>query len=225
MASASTAPADATPAGELRAGATPAGAAPTGAAPTGAAPTRSSLRREDWIAAATEVLHEQSIDAVRIETLAAQLKVTRGSFYWHFRNRNELLESLLLAWRNSATEQVIDRFERRVVDPHTQIRELLTLPFRGQAARRAAATELAIRDWARRDEMARKMVDEVDAIRLSYIAQSFSSLGMDIAEARHRAFALYAYEVAESLMPAQGTDTQKRERRAFMESLLLARAG
>lgn len=184
---------------------------------------RTSLNREDWTTAATEVLHEQSIDAVRIETLAAQLKVTRGSFYWHFRNRNELLESVLTGWRNSATEQVIDHFERRIVDPHTQIRELLTLPFRGRAARRAAATELAIRDWARRDDMARKVVDEVDAVRLSYIAQSFSALGLEIPEARHRAFALYAYQVSESLMSAQGTDAQKRERRAFMESLLLTK--
>lgn len=167
------------------------------------------------------VLEEKSVDAVRIETLAKEMAVTRGSFYWHFRSRNELLEAMLTAWRNAATEQVIDRFERRRTTPTEQIHDLLSLPFRGQSAKRAAATELAMRAWARRDAMARKVVDEVDATRLSYIAQCFSALGLDLAEARLRAFALYAYEVSESLLSAQGSDLQKRERREFMARVLL----
>jgi len=182
---------------------------------------RNSLTREDWIEAAMRVLEAKSVDAVRIETLAQELNVTRGSFYWHFRSRNALLEAMLTAWRNAATEQVIDRFERRKTSPTEQIHDLLSLPFRGQAAKRAAATELAMRAWARRDAMARKVVDEVDATRLSYIAQCFSALGLDLAEARLRAFALYAYEVSESLLSAQGSDLQKRERRAFMARVLL----
>lgn len=185
------------------------------------ASARHSLTREDWIEAAMRVLEAKSVDAVRIETLAQTLAVTRGSFYWHFRSRNALLEAMLTAWRNAATEQVIDRFERRKTSPTEQIHELLSLPFRGQSAKRAAATELAMRAWARRDVMARKVVDEVDATRLSYIAQCFSALGLDLAEARLRAFALYAYEVSESLLSAQGSDLQKRERRAFMARVLL----
>lgn len=185
------------------------------------AASRGSLTREDWIAAATRVLEEKSIDAVRIDALSRQLNVTRGSFYWHFRNRKELLEALLTAWRNAATEQVIDRFERRRTGAAEQIRELLSLPFRGESARRAAATELAIRAWARRDAMARKVVDEVDATRLSYIAQCFTALGLALAEARLRAFALYAYEVSESLLCGQGSERQQRERREFMEWVLL----
>jgi len=70
--------------------------------------------------------------------------------------------------------------------------------------------------------MARQAVDKVGATRLSYIAQCFSALGLDIAEARVRAFALYAYEVSERLMVGQGSDSQMRERRAFMERVLPA---
>ncbi len=185
------------------------------------APARPSLTRDDWIEAAARVLEEKSVDAVRVETLAQALGVTRGSFYWHFPSRNDLLEAMLTAWRNAATEQVIDRFERRKVSPTEHIHDLLSLPFRGRSAKRAASTELAIRAWARRDAMARKFVDEVDATRLSYIAQCFSALGLDLAEARLRAFALYAYEVSESLLSGQGSDRQKRERREFMARVLL----
>lgn len=100
-------------------------------------------------------------------------------------------------------------------------RDLLSLPFRGVQAQDAASTELAIRAWARREERVRQVLDEVDAKRLSYVSQCFSALGFGIAEARARAFALYSYELSESLLSHQGTDEQKAERRAFMEKLLL----
>lgn len=67
----------------------------------------------------------------------------------------------------------------------------------------------------------RRFIDEVDAQRLSYIAQCFSALGLSIAEARVRAFALYSYELAESILQNQGSDSQKRELRAFMEKMLV----
>lgn len=184
-------------------------------------PSRAQLTRDDWIRAATATLVENGIDAVRVDTLARQLDVTRGSFYWHFSHRAELLESVLNAWRDAATQQVIDRFERRRIEPRQQIRELLGLPFRGRSARRVAAIELAIRAWARRDPMTRRFVDEVDATRLNYISRCFAALGFSPSEARVRAFALYSYEIAESLMPNQGSEHDKTERRQYMERTLL----
>jgi len=179
------------------------------------------LTPADWIAAATALLVDQGIDAVRVDVLARQLGVTRGSFYWHFKDRDDLLRSALQAWRDAATEQIIQRFDDRHADPRALLRELVSLPFRGERARRAASVELAIRDWARRDAMARQAVDEVDERRISYQAQVFSALGFSIAEARIRAFALYAHEVAESLLFNQGTEAQKVERAAFVEQLML----
>jgi len=61
--------------------------------------TRSPLTRESWIDAATEVLVDQGIDHVRVDVLAGQLQVTRGSFYWHFRDREDLLRAVLQRWR------------------------------------------------------------------------------------------------------------------------------
>ena len=182
---------------------------------------RAQFGPEVWIAAATKVLLNRSIDAVGVEALAKELGVTKGSFYWHFKDRNDLLRRMLIAWRDSATEQIITNFERRSLPPQELIRDLLGLPFRGDTAREAASIELAIRAWGRRDEMARSMIDEVDEKRLSYIAQCFSSLGFSIAEARSRAFVLYSYELSESILESQGTKIQKGERRAFVERLLL----
>lgn len=185
--------------------------------------TRTTLLRGDWIAAATEVLVDRGIDAVRVDVLARELEVTRGSFYWHFKDREELLTAVLQGWRDAATEQVIRRFEDHGSDPQALIAELISLPFRGRAAQRAARIELAIRAWARRDTLARAAVDEVDERRIAYIAQCFSALGFPIAEARARAFVLYAYEVAESLLVRQGTPAQKKERSELLQRLVLTR--
>lgn len=185
--------------------------------------TRSTLTPEAWIVAATDVLIDQGIDAVRVDVLAKAMDVTRGSFYWHFKDREALLVAVLNAWRDAATEQVIQRFEGQQADPNALIGELISLPFRGRAAQRAARVELAIRAWARRDALARQAVDEVDQRRLSYIAQCFSALGFPIGEARARAFILYAYEVAESILSQQGTLAQKKERSALLQRLVTAR--
>ncbi len=182
--------------------------------------SRASLTPEHWIAAATEVLVDQGIDSVRVDVLSRTLKVTRGSFYWHFRDRDELLRAVLQAWRAHSTEQLTKRLESAHDDPRAQIRDLISLPFRGRAAVRAARIELAIRAWARRDAMARAFVDEADASRMGYIAQVFSALGFPLVEARSRAFLLYSYEVAESLLATQGSAAQREERARFVEQLL-----
>jgi AcrR family transcriptional regulator len=184
--------------------------------------TRSTLTPADWIERATLVLTDQGIDAVRVDVLARLMGVTRGSFYWHFKDRDDLLRSVLQAWRTRATEQVIERFDHQCGDPHALIKELISLPFRGRSAARAARIELAIRGWARRDAMARQAVDEVDARRIEYHVRCFTALGFAPPEAQDRAFALYAYEVAESLLSNQGTADDKARRSALVERLLLA---
>jgi AcrR family transcriptional regulator len=181
---------------------------------------RTSLTPERWIEAATDVLVDHGIDSVRVDVLAKALKVTRGSFYWHFRDREDLLRAVLQAWRARSTEQLTRRLETAHDDPRAQLADLISLPFRGRSAVRAARIELAIRAWARRDDMVRAFVDEADASRIGYIAQVFSALGFGIVEARSRAFLLYSYEVAESLLSAQGSPAQREERARLVERLL-----
>jgi AcrR family transcriptional regulator len=189
--------------------------------PPASEPARTSLTPETWIEAATQVLVDQGIDHVRVDVLATQLAVTRGSFYWHFRDREDLLRRVLQAWRESATEQLTRRLETARTDPREQLRDVISLPFRGRAAARAARIELAIRAWARRDEMARQAVDEADASRIAYHTQVFAALGFAPVEAAQRAFVLYSYEVAESLLTRQGSAAQKQARCAFMLRLAM----
>lgn len=188
---------------------------------SGAEPARSALTPERWIEGATELLVDHGIDHVRVDLLAQQLQVTRGSFYWHFRDREDLLRRVLSAWRVEATEQLTARLESAHPDPREQLRDVISLPARGRAAQRAARIELAIRAWARRDATARQAVDEADGARIGYIAQLFSALGFGVAEARWRAFVVYAYVVAESQIAAPIAQLQRGERDRFIERLML----
>lgn len=185
-------------------------------------PAKVQLTPNDWIAAATHILVDKSIDAVRVDVLAKQLNVTRGSFYWHFKDRGELLERVLQSWRDAATEQVIHRFDNSVEDPAQRLKGLLALPSRGRSATQSASIELAIRAWARRDEMARQAVDMVDTQRLSYIQRSFVQLGWPEAEAQTRAFALYSFMLGDALLRAQGNEAQREAWRQFVEATVLA---
>ena len=185
---------------------------------------RVPLTPDAWVEAATAVLVDQGIDRVRVDMLATQLGVTRGSFYWHFRDRDELLQRVLQRWRELATEQLTKRLETARDDPAQQLRDVVSLPFRGRAAARAARIELAIRAWARRDDKARQAVDEADARRLDHHTRIFEALGFAGDEAAMRGFLLYSYELAESLLNRQGDAARKQARSAFVSRLVVQKA-
>lgn len=181
---------------------------------------RVSLRPETWVEAATQVLVDQGIDHVRVDVLAAQLGVTRGSFYWHFKDREDLLRQVLKAWRERATENVSAHLLKSADDPQLKLRDVISLPHRGRSAVRAARIELAIRAWARRDAMAREAVDEADQHRLEFHEDIFRRLGFSEGEARQRAFILYSCEVAESLMHHLGSDEERQSRQQLLAQLM-----
>ena len=178
------------------------------------------LTPEDWVRAAPQVLVDHGIDHVRVDVLAGELNVTRGSFYWHFRDREDLLRRVLQAWREVSTVQLTKRLEVARSDPRELLADVITLPFRGRAAVRAARIELAIRAWARRDPMAQQALDEADSSRIGYHEALFRALGFAPDEAAHRAFLLYGYEVAESLMPRQGSAAARDARRRSVLQLV-----
>lgn len=184
---------------------------------------RTQLTPKDWITAATELLIHRSVDAIRVDVLAKEIGVTRGSFYWHFADRDDLLKRVLLSWQEEQTEQIIARYRKQGVEAEALIFELAELPFHGRAAMKGSSVELAIRGWARRDEMARQVVDAVDAKRLAYLEECFINLDFPDSEARPRAFLLYCYMQSESLFRNQGSEEDKEQRRRFVAAILLRR--
>jgi AcrR family transcriptional regulator len=154
-----------------------------------------------WTRAAIEVLGEQGIDGVRVEVLAKKLGVTKGSFYWHFENRDALLAAMLADWRRRATLAVIERIEAQDDTAESRLRRLMQVPFQIKSEG-GGQVELSIRLWARRDPRARSALHEVDELRLRYIAGLLRQIGLAEDKAEARAIFAYAFQrVATSLIP------------------------
>ena len=136
-------------------------------------PTRTP--RSTWIDEGLRALAAGGPDAVRIDTLAKALGVTRGGFYWHFADRHALLEEMLDTWERRSTEEVIDRVEREGGDPRTKARRAGALTF----SPTLLPIDLAVRDWARRDRTVAKRLRRVDNRRMDYLRSQFASVTSD----------------------------------------------
>lgn len=181
------------------------------------------LTREDWIEAATKRLISRSIDAVRVESLAAEMKVSRGSFYWHFKSRGDLLDAILSHWRDRQTRRINERIrEDRTLSPEERVVRLRSLPARTKSTEDAASLELAIRAWARRDRNARRCVEEVDRDRITIVRELLLDVKIPPQEAETLAFVSYAYTIGESLIRDQMTDEQIAKGRVRVLSYQLA---
>lgn len=150
------------------------------------------LTRTDWINAAIEVMVDSSVEQVRVERLAVALGVSKGSFYWHFRTRDELLQSVLEQWANQATFGIQERLDQQASRPEQRLLLYLQLPFRSPAAVRAADLEVAILGWARRSAQAMRAVARVDKERVKHITQIFLDMAWGDGEASLRAHQTYA---------------------------------
>ena len=121
----------------------------------------SSLSVDDWIAAANDLLVSENIRGVRISALCLKLKVTKGSFYWHFSSRKDLLRALLNSWRRRMTLNIANKLGRLTNGAVSTLRALLMLPRKTFSAT-GAAVEMSIRDWGRREKLAHDALKEVD---------------------------------------------------------------
>ena len=172
------------------------------------------------MAAAFRALGRRGITAVGVEPLAKALGVTKGSFYWHFRDRRALLEALLAYWQQRVTAAIIADVE---AVPGPPARQLVRLFARALADREALGPELAIRDWARHDAAARKAVTAVDAERLAYLARHFRALSADAAAAEAKATLAYGLLIGEWMIFRHESATALARRRRRALELLAAR--
>jgi AcrR family transcriptional regulator len=148
--------------------------------------------RTSWIEEGLRALGVGGPDAVRIETLAQALGVTKGGFYWHFDDRRALLEEMLDAWERVMIDEVIERVEGEGGDARAKLGRLFALA--SSSGRDLLKIELAIRDWARRDKAVAKRLKRIDNRRMEYMRSLFGAFCPDEDEVEVRcllAFSLF----------------------------------
>jgi AcrR family transcriptional regulator len=164
-----------------------------------AKPVRVMLDRDAWIKSAVTILAEHGADGLRVEVLAKRLGVTKGSFYWHFKDRRDLLDAVLGLWKDG---RIRDIRKQTQAEPGGEAAALLhTIEVYASARnRKGIAIEAAVRNWARRDPQAVAVVEAVDAERLACSCRLFLACGLPAEEAQARSVMLYAYVFGVSLL-------------------------
>jgi len=179
------------------------------------------LTREDWITAALGAIADGGLAAVAVEPLAARLGTTKGSFYWHFENRDALLEAAIGRWEKETTTDVATEVIAARDAPASQFRRLVaTVIERAEQDRVGPALFASAAHSA-----VGPALERVTAARLSLIAAVLRRLGFSPAQARRRALLAYsAYlghgHIAHStpgVLPAT-----RAARRAYLDDVVLA---
>ncbi len=178
------------------------------------------VTREDWLNVAMDVLVSDGVDQVKVLPLAERLAVSRSSFYWYFKSRQDLLDALLDHWQGTNTAALIagaDTPAKTITEAVCNIFVCFLNPvvFNNPL-------DFAIRDWARRSGAVRRVLDQSDVRRLDALKRMFLRYDYPEIEAITRARVLYymqiGYNDADLREPME-------ERNALLETYLLSFTG
>ncbi len=146
---------------------------------------RQQLGRQDWVQAGLRTLAAGGIEGVRVEVLARDLKVSKGSFYWHFGKREDLLTAMLDAWELQEIDWLLNQAEQgEAAERWGRLVELV-------GGSGYSALEAAVFDWAQKDQEVGARVRKVEERRVGYIAEVLEDIGFEEREAKWWGEAVY----------------------------------
>lgn len=182
-------------------------------------PQKKRVSKAQWLERALEVLEAEGLQGVRVERLARDLGIAKAGFYWHFRDRPDLLQGMLDYWAQEYTAVLTDNPRLLEGDPEERLYKTTVLILDHDLAK----YDLAIRSWAMHDRTAAKAVRRVNRMRLEFLRSMFHDLGFRgrQLEMRTRLFMLY-----HSWEQSTFQDLTKKERLALLRlqhKLLLSR--
>lgn len=166
--------------------------------------------RSEWIDEGLRALAAGGPEAVRVETLARALGVTKGGFYWQFEDREALLEEMLDVWERTVTEDVIERVESDGGDARARLRRLFAIASSPQG-REVRRIDLPVRDWARRDERVAARLRRVDNRRMDYMRSLFREFCSDEEEVEARCLTAFSLFIGPHFIAADQGARRRRD--------------
>lgn len=176
--------------------------------------------RGAWVDAALQALATGGPDAVRVEALAGRLGVSKGGFYWHFADRQALLEEMLDAWEKAMVEDVIARVESQSDDPRAKVQLLFDV-----APSTDFAVELALRDWSRRDRDVARRLRRVDNRRMAWLRSLFEQFCVDEDDVEVRSMLAYSLLIGSYFIAAQHENRTRPQMVQLAVDRLLSQSG
>jgi AcrR family transcriptional regulator len=182
-------------------------------------PPRAQLDRTTWIHAALDTLADEGAGSIRVEILAKRLHVTKGSFYWHFKDRQDLLDAVLETWKEGRIRDIVKQTRPEPGREEAQLYHVIDV-YSASRNNKGILIELAMRDWARRDPAAQKIVESVDTARLNCARDLFIACGLPKNEASTRSVLLYAYVFGVSMMNCGNFDGNVEEMKTEIRHII-----
>lgn len=145
-----------------------------------------SLTRDDWLDSAMTAMADGGVRGIRVEQLAKAMRTSKGSFYWHFRDREDLVEATLERWEQLETRDVIEGLGSRSA-PRDRLRRLLMAAHTRNLERPDPSVALT----GDHDAMVRLVLERVTARRIGFVAEQLEALGIAGDEAARRATLAY----------------------------------
>ncbi len=178
------------------------------------------VSKNTWLDAARDTLIANGIDRVKIDLLARKLKVTRGSFYWHFKNRADLLSALIEDWKETNTKPMLEAIElsgrRGNKEDFKYFSDLLT-----EEKHYFPKFDSAMRDWARHDKKVANLVKEMDNMRIAALTEMFLQYGFEPNAAHIRARITYYHQVGYYTLDIHETPAEREKWSADYDKVLL----
>ncbi|WP_417227969.1 TetR/AcrR family transcriptional regulator [Amphritea sp.] len=153
-----------------------------------------------WLQAAYDTLIESGVEAVRIQSLAQKLKLSRTSFYWFFKDRKQLLDALMNQWRNKNTGNLVAQTEVYSESIAEAILNLFDCWLKPELF--DSQFEFAVRSWALQSPAVAEQISEADNARLSALSQMFIRFGYSEDKADVRARTIYLTQIGYISMKA-----------------------
>lgn len=148
---------------------------------------RSKLNAGDWEQQALVLIAEQGIRAVAVESLARRMGVTKGSFYWHFPNRDALLERSLLRWEKHDAAN-LQASLGAISDPRERLRSFFRRTSREKLTHDVYSSLCMASDHPKVEPLLERVAER----RMKHIEAAFGEIGFAPAEASHRARLTYS---------------------------------
>jgi AcrR family transcriptional regulator len=179
-----------------------------------------ALSKQDWIRGALFAMADGGTAAVAVEPLAARLGATKGSFYWHFRNRDHLIAEALEHWEREGTDDVIEALTP-VTDPVERLGRLLEIGIGYEEDDAAGQADVGLLAAAN-DPVVGPVLRRVADKRLDYLERIFREIGFPAGESRQRARIAYSTFLGwfELRRVAPHRTPIRRERAAYERAVL-----
>lgn len=182
---------------------------------------KTQLSPSDWIKASFVALTAGGPQAIRAETIARTLKVSKGSFYWHFADVPALKMAMLDHWEKAATKDIIELVNLRASSAEDRLRVLVHISTSSMDATYGGVlAEAAIRDWARYDQNAAAAIKSVDKQRLDFVQTQFQAHGAPNDTSKQNANILYAALIGLEHLSHHGFASRSADLEALLDHLL-----